>query len=122
NERLSLATLKESRAVHTWQQVDLARDRPQRLVVAPIGSRTAEDRIANNAFLQLMPGLRKRIERRRALGRRARNDLEQRLRLDLSNRLGPRVLALSALRLFEPSIERAVETIVNTVIRRRDEI
>ena len=71
-ERLRLAALEQRRAVHARQQIDFAVNRPQRLVVAAVGPRAAQDQIAHDALFQVVPRLRKRIERRSALGRRAR--------------------------------------------------
>ena len=59
DQRLRLAALEHGRAVHPRQDVDLALDLPQRLVVAAVGPRAVEDQIADDASL---PGRARRCE------------------------------------------------------------
>ena len=79
DEGLRLATLKERRAVHPRQQVDIAMDCAERRVVAAVGPLAIKDVLANGLLLQGMPDVGKvdvaeatrvaGLRRRRRLGR-----------------------------------------------------
>ena len=59
DQGLRLAALEQGRAVDARQQVDLAGDRPERLVVAAVGAGAGEDLVADDARFQGFPGRRR---------------------------------------------------------------
>ena len=67
DQRLRLAALEQRRAVDPRQHVDLAVDRPQRLVVAAVGPGAGEDQVADHPALQLVPGRVEGLRRRSPL-------------------------------------------------------
>ena len=56
DQGLRLAALEHGRAVDARQQVDLAADRAQRLVVAAVGPGAGEDQVADDLLFQVVPG------------------------------------------------------------------
>ena len=58
DQGLGLAALEERRAVHPGQQVDLAVDRTERLVVAAVGTLALEDQLADGPLLESVPDVR----------------------------------------------------------------
>jgi hypothetical protein len=55
DEGLRLAALEQRRTVHPRQQVDLAVDRTERLVVAAVGPLALEDQLADGPLLEGVP-------------------------------------------------------------------
>ena len=75
HQRLRLAALEQGRAVDPRQQIDLAGDRPERLVVAAVGPRAGEDLVAHDAGFERLPRRGERLGRDRALGLGVGNQL-----------------------------------------------
>ena len=94
DHRLRLAALEQGRAVHPRQQIDLAGNRAECLVVAAVGTGAGKDLVAHYPRLERLPCVGERIGRDRALGLRVGDQFGDGLLLERGRGLGPGLLAL----------------------------